>query len=102
MQARVALPLTWTVQAPQRAMPQPNLVPVIPSVSRRTQRRGICGSTLTDCRAPLSVKVVAMAVPLLDCHGHGGHVIFPGKLEFRFASVFVGEGVLELLDGGGR
>ena len=36
-------PLIWTVQAPHCAMPQPNLVPVIPSVSRRTHSRGICG-----------------------------------------------------------
>ena len=33
-----------TVQAPHSAMPQPNLVPVMPSVSRRThEQRGIRG-----------------------------------------------------------
>jgi hypothetical protein len=41
MQERVASPLIWTVQAPQRAMPQPNFVPVMFRVSRRTQSKGI-------------------------------------------------------------
>src|SRR5437762_402607 len=59
-QERVGWPLTWTVQAPQSAMPQPNLVPVIPSVSRSTQRSGICGGTSTDWDFPFRVNVTAI------------------------------------------
>src|SRR5258706_8423035 len=39
-------------------MPQPNLVPVSPSVSRSTQRSGVSGVTLTVSRLPLTVKLV--------------------------------------------
>src|SRR5712671_6639000 len=63
MQERVASPLMWTVQAPQRAMPQPNLVPVMFKVSRRTQRSGISGLTSTVWGFPLRVKVVAISPP---------------------------------------
>jgi len=52
----VATPSTWTVQAPHWAMPQPNLVPVSPSVSRRTQSNGVSGSTSTSCVCPLIVR----------------------------------------------
>src|SRR5579871_3034786 len=41
MQERVASPLMCTVHAPQSAMPQPNFVPVMFSVSRRTHNKGI-------------------------------------------------------------
>src|SRR5712691_4144467 len=44
------------VQAPHCAMPQPNLVPVSPSVSRRTQSNGVSGSTSTSCVCPLIVR----------------------------------------------
>src|SRR5205807_6901776 len=44
-QERIATPSTWTVQAPHWAMPQPNLVPVMPIVSRSTQRSGVVSST---------------------------------------------------------
>src|SRR2546427_4159811 len=57
-QVRVATPSRWTVQAPHWAMPQPNLVPVSPSVSRSTQRSGVSGVTLTVSRLPLTVKVI--------------------------------------------
>jgi hypothetical protein len=43
MQEREASPLICTVQALHSAMPQPNFVPVMLSVSRSTQSRGICG-----------------------------------------------------------
>ena len=43
-QARTAAPSRWIVQAPQAATPQPYLVPVSPSSSRRYQRSGISGS----------------------------------------------------------
>src|SRR5467141_3568143 len=55
-QDRIASPLRWTVQAPHCAMPQPYLVPVKPRFSRRTQSRGVEGSTsrLTRCRFTLN------------------------------------------------
>src|ERR1700736_170888 len=40
-QERVTTPSTCTVQAPQRAAPQPNLVPVMPSTSRNTHKSGV-------------------------------------------------------------
>src|SRR6266478_8137265 len=60
MQERVASPLMCTVQAPQSAMPQPNFVPVMFSVSRSTQRSGMSGLTSTDCDLPFKVKLMAM------------------------------------------
>src|SRR5713226_9044051 len=57
-QVRVATPSRWTVQAPHWAMPQPNLVPVSPSVSRSTHRSGVSGVTLTVSRLPLTVKLI--------------------------------------------
>src|SRR6266853_22220 len=41
----IASPLRWTVQAPHCAIPHPYLVPVRPRFSRRTQSRGVEGST---------------------------------------------------------
>src|ERR1700739_907888 len=61
MQERAASPLMCTVQAPQRAMPQPNFVPVMFKVSRSTQSRGICGSTSTVVDFPFSTKVTAIS-----------------------------------------
>src|SRR5690242_3160159 len=60
IQERVASPLMWTVQAPHNAMPQPNFVPVMLSVSRSTQSRGISGLTSTDWAFPFKVKLMAM------------------------------------------
>src|SRR5256886_4325516 len=57
-QVRVATPSRCTVQAPHCAMPQPNLVPVRPSVSRSTQRSGVSGVTLTVSRLPFTVKEI--------------------------------------------
>jgi hypothetical protein len=42
-QERTAWPSTRTVQAPQAATPQPNLVPVMLSTSRNTHSRGMAG-----------------------------------------------------------
>src|SRR5262249_52336518 len=61
MQDRMARPSTCTVQAPQSAMPQPNLVPGIPSKSRTTQRSGVSPSTSTLCVLPLTLMLEAMA-----------------------------------------
>src|SRR5258706_14210235 len=57
MHERTALPSSWIVQAPQIAGPQPNLVPVMPSTSRRTQSNGVSSSTSTVRGLPLTVIV---------------------------------------------
>jgi hypothetical protein len=45
-------------------MPQPNFVPVMPSESRKYQRRGISGTTSAVCGLPFSVKRIdAMKTP---------------------------------------
>ena len=59
-QERVAAPLTCTVHAPHSAMPHPNFVPVIPSVSRSTHSSGMLGLTFTVCDFPFNVNWVAM------------------------------------------
>ena len=51
------------VQALHWAMPQPNLVPVRPSVSRRTHISGVSGSTSTVCCWPFTVSWTGMAAP---------------------------------------
>src|SRR2546422_2607886 len=61
MHARVAWPSTWTVHAPQSAMPQPNLVPVRWSWSRNAQRSGVSGAARKSTGSPLT-KNLAMAV----------------------------------------
>jgi len=66
MQERVASPLMCTVHAPQSAMPQPNFVPVMFSVSRSTQSSGMSGLTSTDCDLPFKVKLMAMESSLLQ------------------------------------
>ena len=42
---RTAWPFSNTVQAPQTPTPQPNFVPVNPSVSRRIHSSGVSSST---------------------------------------------------------
>ena len=58
---RVAEPFTWTVQAPQRAAPQPYFVPLRSSTSRRIQRSGMSAGTSTLRAVPLTVKVTFMS-----------------------------------------
>src|SRR5579872_4746 len=65
MQERAATPLTCTVHAPHRDMPQPNFVPVMPSVSRKTHNSGISGVTSTSCGFPFSVNLIAIREPPL-------------------------------------
>jgi hypothetical protein len=60
-QARTGSPLTWTVQAPHWAKPQPNFVPVSPSSSRSTHSRGVSGAAFTTTVLPLMSKVDVMA-----------------------------------------
>jgi hypothetical protein len=43
-QERTAMPSRCTVQAPHKASPQPNLVPVRPSRSRSAHSSGMSGS----------------------------------------------------------
>src|SRR5712691_8735171 len=57
-QERTALPLTCTVHAPHSAMPQPNFVPVMPRVSRKTHSSGISGLTSTVCGLPFKVNLI--------------------------------------------
>jgi hypothetical protein len=65
LQERMGWPLMWTVQAPHSAMPQPNFVPVIPRVSRKTQSSGICGTTSTVWGFPFRVNLIAAITALL-------------------------------------
>src|SRR6185369_9157002 len=64
-QERTATPSRWTVQAPQRPEPQPNLVPVSLRCSRTTQSNGVLASTSTLCVVPLTVNATAIAYPPL-------------------------------------
>src|SRR5262245_43032453 len=57
LQERIGWPSSSTVQAPHSAMPQPNLVPVMPSVSRITQSSGVSGAALTSRALPLMLRL---------------------------------------------
>src|ERR1051325_11316545 len=88
-QVRVATPSRCTVQAPHWAMPQPNFVPVSPSVSRSTQRSGVSGATLTVSRLPLTVKLIGGMTGIL-ISGNGDNVHSRparGKGGVRFPNV---------------
>src|SRR3984957_916793 len=63
---RAASPSICTVQAPQAAMPQPNLVPVSLRCSRNTHSSGVLGAASTSCRCPLTVKATIGLLPGLD------------------------------------
>src|SRR5579883_1847200 len=80
MHERVASPLTCTVHAPQRAIPQPNFVPVRLRVSRKTQSNGISGLTSTVSGFPLRVKVMDMRTS--EAYAHILHQ-FPAWTEMR-------------------
>ena len=56
-QERCTSPLMCTAQAPHWAMPQPYLVPVSPTCSRRTQSSGVSPSTLTSTALPLTLSL---------------------------------------------
>ena len=63
-QERIASPSRCTVQAPHRAMPHPNFVPVMPSTSRKTHNSGISGDASTVCDLPFKVNLMdAIADP---------------------------------------
>src|ERR1700730_5381028 len=55
---RIGCPSRCTVHAPHNAMPQPNLVPVRPSVSRSTHSNGMSGSTSTSVSLPLTLSLI--------------------------------------------
>src|SRR5262249_52194180 len=82
MHERVASPLMCTVQAPHKAIPQPNFVPVMFKVSRRTHKSGICGSTSTVVDLPFSVKVTAMATSV----GLGKHILQQVRLGWKYSA----------------
>src|SRR5512134_2091972 len=58
--ALTASPPTSTVQAPQTAMPQPNLVPISPNSSRTTHISGVSGSDADETAFPFRVNLVAI------------------------------------------
>src|SRR5215470_14001348 len=60
-QERSTSPLMWTEQAPHWAMPQPYLVPVNPSCSRRTQSNGVLPPTFTSKGLPFTFN---LAMPM--------------------------------------
>src|SRR5712691_553358 len=55
-QDRRGAPSACTVQAPHRAIPQPNFVPVKPTRSRKTQSSGMSGEPFTSRATPLMVS----------------------------------------------
>src|SRR6266545_1438250 len=55
-QERTSWPLTGTEQAPHCATPQPYLVPVRPTCSRRTHSSGVSASTCTSWTLPLMLS----------------------------------------------
>ena len=63
MQARMAAPSRWTVQAPHKACPQPNFVPVACSTSRRYQSRGMSASPSKERAVPLTVTETIVFLP---------------------------------------
>src|SRR6266568_5465137 len=61
-QDRLGMPSRCTVQAPQSATPQPNLVPFMPSRSRKTHSSGMSDDASTTCDFPL-IFSVTMTIP---------------------------------------
>src|ERR1700730_16496692 len=58
MHDRIASPFLCTVQAPHRAMPQPNFVPVSPRMSRTYHNRGILGSPSKGRSIPFTLRLI--------------------------------------------
>src|SRR5450759_552057 len=66
-QERTGLPSRCTVQAPQSATPQPNLVPVMPRVSRSTHRSGVSGLSPTEIFLPFTLReIIDSLLVILD------------------------------------
>lgn len=60
---RAAAPSICTVHAPHSAMPHPNFVPVMFSVSRKTHSSGISAGTSTVLDSPFKTKLIAKSSP---------------------------------------
>src|SRR5437660_10992635 len=99
MQERVAAPSMCTVQAPHSAMPQPNLVPVMPSTSRSTHSSGVSPSISTLWLVPFTLIVSAMTPPVV--FRPASRSLFRPKLSERAQPVLHMErlGDLAVLDG---
>src|SRR5437879_11901381 len=63
---RIGCPSRCTVQAPHRAIPQPNFVPVRPTTSRSAHRIGMSGGTSTAWSLPLLLRVIMVGFALWD------------------------------------
>src|ERR1700704_3225392 len=71
---KARLPSMWTMQAPHRPVPQPNLVPVSLSSSRITHSSGVCGGA-SDCAAlPLILKLYAISSSIGPKGSRGGAI----------------------------
>src|SRR5271156_564446 len=69
MHDRIASPFLCTVHAPQRAIPQPNFVPVSPRMSRKYQSRGMLGSPSKARSVPFTLSfTIRVPFPLSDKH----------------------------------
>src|SRR5207253_408150 len=75
-QDRTASPSRCTVHAPHCAMPQPYFVPVRPRFSRRTQSRGVEGSTSRFTRCLFTVKETMGTPPWMKRGCECGRKIF--------------------------
>src|SRR5690349_2422371 len=91
MQERIASPFRCTVQAPHRAAPQPNLVPVMLRLSRSAQRMGVEGSASTCWSRPLMFRVTKCYSLVLDeccfllcAWARGAHALYRFLLFDRF------------------
>ena len=62
-QDRLGMPSRCTVHAPQRAAPQPNLVPFMPRRSRKTHSKGMSGGASTLWDLPLIFNVIMIDLP---------------------------------------
>src|SRR6516164_359105 len=62
-QDRRGMPSRCTVHAPQRATPQPNLVPFMPRRSRKTHSNGMSGDASTVWDLPLMFNVTMIDLP---------------------------------------
>src|SRR5258708_20220495 len=62
-QERCTSPLMCTEQAPHCATPQPYFVPVSPTCSRTTHRRGVSPSARTSTVLPLMLSLAIAAFP---------------------------------------
>src|SRR5262249_44218485 len=62
MHDRTARSFTSTVHAPHAEIPQPNLVPVMPRVSRSAHNSGVSGSRSSVCARPLMVTEMGIRI----------------------------------------